>query len=54
LRPWTTDKWKATIDKIKALEANVIGLVETSVNWNMNTLKNQTMVYLVNPFQETT
>jgi hypothetical protein len=36
LRPKTMDKWKATVEKVATLEADVIGLCETSTNWNIN------------------
>jgi hypothetical protein len=39
LRPKTTDKWKATLDKTKQIEADVVGLVETCINWNINDIR---------------
>jgi hypothetical protein len=36
LRPTTLDKWKATIDRIEFLKADVVGLSKTCVNWNNN------------------
>lgn len=32
----TLDKWKATIERIDLLEADVVGLTKTCVNWNIN------------------
>jgi hypothetical protein len=39
LQPKTTDKWKATIDRIHHFDADVIGLCETSINWNNNNIR---------------
>jgi hypothetical protein len=39
LRPKTTDKWKATLDGMHHFEADVIGLCETSINWNNNNIR---------------
>jgi hypothetical protein len=37
LRPKTTDKWRATLDRVEHLKADVIGLTETCINWKNNT-----------------
>jgi hypothetical protein len=39
LRPKTTDKWKATLNRTKHIEADVVGLVETCINWNINDIR---------------
>jgi hypothetical protein len=36
LCPKSDDKWRATIDQMHHLEADCVGLCETSVNWNNN------------------
>lgn len=36
LRPPTLDKWRSTLDRIEFLNADIVGLCKTSVNWNNN------------------
>jgi hypothetical protein len=41
LRPKTLDKWKASLDRMKHLEIDVIGMTETSVNWTNNKVRSK-------------
>jgi hypothetical protein len=41
LRPGNFDKWKSSLERTTFLEADIIGLCETCVNWNCNTTKKQ-------------
>jgi hypothetical protein len=36
LRPKSIDKWKASLDRIRDMEADIVGLCETCIYWNLN------------------
>jgi hypothetical protein len=46
LRPKSIDKWKASLDRIKDMEADIVGLCETCINWNLNKHANYTQMQL--------
>jgi hypothetical protein len=53
LRPKSEDKWKSTIDCIEHLEADAVGLCETSVNWNNNKIHKRYSQLLQKTFKKT-
>jgi hypothetical protein len=39
LKPKNLDKWKSTLERADHLQTDVLGLVETCINWNKNTIR---------------
>jgi hypothetical protein len=51
VQPKTTDKWRATIERMHHMKADIVGLAETCINWNKNDIRQRYKKILTKQFK---